>query len=140
MRLNHIAFRVRNIEKMMAFYCEQLGFTKAFDILNDDGTLRIVYIHISDGQYLELCLNGAKRPDFDDQTDMGVRHICFTVADIQATRADLLSKGVVFDSEVLHMRDENLAMYLFDPEKNKIEIVQTGKNSPQFKFEEKLGV
>ncbi len=140
MRFNHIAIRVKDIETMLTFYCDKLGFSKAFRIPNDDGSLRIVYIHISEGQYLELCLDGLKRPSFDDRKDIGFRHICFTVDDIYATRDKLISKGIVIDSEVLHMRDNNLAMYLFDPEKNKIEIVQTGENSPQFKFQKKLNI
>jgi catechol 2,3-dioxygenase-like lactoylglutathione lyase family enzyme len=68
-----------------------------------------VYVHISDGQYLELCLNGSNPRDFNDQTDLGVRHICFTVEDIQKTYHELTQKGVVFDSEILNMCDKNLA-------------------------------
>ncbi len=135
MRFNHIALRVNDLDKMLVFYCQKLGFEEAFRINNDDGSLRIVYIHISEGQYLELCLNGSNRPSFDDQSDLGFRHICFTVDNIHQTRKKLIDKGVVLDSEILEMRDNNLAMYLFDPEKNKIEIVQTGVNSPQFKFQ-----
>jgi lactoylglutathione lyase len=140
MRFNHIAIRVRNIDAMLTFYCKKLGLKEAFRIFNDDGSLRIVYVHISDGQYLELGLGGAQRPPFDDQKDIGVRHICFTVDDIHATRDELTTKGVVFDSEILQMRDNNLAMYLFDPEKNKIEIVQTGTDSPQYAFQKELGL
>lgn len=140
MRFNHIALRVKNIDAMLDFYCQKLGFTEAFRINNDDGSLRIVYVHISDGQYLELCLNGSNPREFDDQTDLGVRHICFTVEDIQKTYEELTLKDVVFDSEILNMRDRNLAAYLFDPEGNKIEIVQTGMDSPQFEFERKLKV
>lgn len=137
MRLNHIAIRVRDIQTMLDFYCQKLGFEEAFRIFNDDDSLRIVYIHISEGQYLELCLNGTNRPTFDDQLNLGIRHICFTVDDIAETRRSLMQKGIVFDSEILKMRDKNLAMYLFDPEGNKIEIVQTGLQSPQFEFQKK---
>ena len=69
--------------------------------------------------------------------NIGFRHICFTVADIHKTRKSLNEKGVIFDSEILSMRDKNLAMYVFDPENNKIEIVETGVNSPQFRFQKK---
>jgi lactoylglutathione lyase len=138
MRLNHIAIRVKNIEAMLGFYCQKLGFEEAFRIFNDDQSLRLIYVHISEGQYLELCLNGLDKPAFDDQTSLGVRHFCFTVEDIAQTRAELIKKGVIFDSEILEMRDKNLAMYVFDPEGNKIEIVQTGTQSPQFKFEKNL--
>lgn len=138
MRFNHIALRVKNIEPMLSFYCQKLGFEEAFRIFNDDGSLRIVYIHISENQYLELCVGGLKRTSFDDQKDLGFRHICFTVDDIATTRKNLINKGVIFDSEILSMRDNNLAMYLFDPEENKIEIVQTGNSSPQFRFQREM--
>lgn len=120
---------------MLSFYCDKLGFEEAFKILNDDGSLRIVYVHISDGQYIELCTNGEAKPAFDDKKDLGMRHFCFTVDDIEQTRKDLTAKGVNFDSPILEMRDNNLAMYLFDPEGNKIEIVETGKDSPQYLFQ-----
>jgi len=135
MRFNHIALRVQNIDIMLDFYCQKLAFEEAFRIFNEDGSLRIVYVHISDGQYIELCLLGIDKPDFDDQTSLGFRHICFTVDDITKTQANLIERGVVIDSEILNMRDKNQAMYLFDPEGNKIEIVQTGIDSPQYRFQ-----
>jgi len=135
MKFNHIALRIKDIDNMLDFYCTKLGLAEAFRIHNDDGSLRIVYLHISDGQYLELCLGGSNRPKFDDQNDLGVRHICFVVDDIQKTRRELLAAGVLIDSPILTMRDHNLAMYLFDPEQNKIEIVQTSVDSPKFGFE-----
>ncbi len=135
MRFNHIALRVRDIDSMLDFYCRKLGFEESFRIFNDDGSLRIVYIHLADGQYLELCLGGQARPEFDDQNSLGVRHICFTVQDLEETKRELEAKGVVFASDILTMRDHNSAAYLFDPEKNKIELVQTSPDSPQYKFE-----
>lgn len=135
MKFNHIALRVQDMDAMLDFYCKKLGFEEAFRIFNDDGSLRIVYVHISDHQYIELCNKGTQKPAFDDQIDVGFRHICFVVEDIQATCSELEKKGVAFDSEIMNMRDNNQAMYLFDPEKNKIEIVQTGKESPQFAFQ-----
>lgn len=130
-----MAIRVKDIEKMLKFYCGGMGMEEAFRIHNDDGSLRIVYVHISDGQYLELCLGGDERPAFDDKKSLGVRHICFTVDDLTKTKRELETRGVKFDSEIMLMKDKNLAAYLFDPEGNKIEMVQTGEESPQYKFE-----
>lgn len=135
MRFSHLAIRVKDINKMLDYYCRGLGFEEAFRILNDDGSLRIVYVHISEGQYLELCLGGDKRVDFDDKKTLGVRHICFTVDDISKAKEEMEARGVVFDSEIMLMKDKNLAVYLFDPEGNKIEIVQTMPDSPHYKFE-----
>lgn len=135
MRLSHIALRVSDIDKMLQFYCNGLGLKEAFRIKNDDGSLRIIYIHISNGQYMELCLGGTKRLPFDDQKNVGMRHISFTVENLDETKKLLEQLGIVFDSEIIKMRDNNLAAYLFDPEGNKIEMVEISKDSPQYIFE-----
>jgi catechol 2,3-dioxygenase-like lactoylglutathione lyase family enzyme len=135
MRFGHVAIRVKDVDKMLDFYCRGLGFDEAFRINNDDGSLRIVYLHISDGQYLELCLGGDARPGFDDQKSLGVRHISFTVEDLAKLKKEVEKRGVVFDSEILKLRDNNLTVFLFDPEGNKLEIVQTQPDSPHKKFE-----
>lgn len=137
MRLNHVALRVKDIDKILEYYCHGFGFEEAFRINNDDGSLRIVYLHISEGQYFELCLGGDERMDFDDKKSIGVRHICFTVDDIAKTKQEMEARGVVFDSEIMLMRDKNQAAYLFDPEGNKLEIVQVMPESANFMFEKK---
>ncbi len=135
MRFAHNAIRVKDINKVLNFYVTGFGFEEAFRITNEDGSLRIVYLHISEGQYLELCLGGGDRPQFDDKVSLGFRHLALTVNDITKTKKDLESRGVVFDSEIMKMKDQNLAVYLFDPEGNKIELVQTAPESPHFAFE-----
>lgn len=136
MRFGHVAIRVRDINKTLAFYCNGLGFKEAFRINNNDGGLRIVYVHISEGQYLELCLGGEDRPSFDDSKSIGVRHISFTVEDLVKTKKEMEDRGVVFDSEILDTRDHNKNFRLFDPEGNKLELVQTYPDSPHKKYEE----
>jgi lactoylglutathione lyase len=138
MKLGHIAIRVKDINKSLEFYCNGLGFREAFRIMNDDGSLRIVYVHIEDNQYLELCLGGNNIFHFDDKTSIGIRHICFVVDNLEKTKADIESKGIVFDSEILHMRDNNLSAYLFDPDGNKLELVEIKEDSPQYEFESAL--
>ena len=135
MRFGHNAIRVKDIDKMLEYYVNGFGFEEAFRIMNDDGSLRIVYIHISEGQYLELCLGGNEKPQFDDKESLGFRHVAFTVDDIVKTKAELENRGVVFDSEILDMKDNNLAAYLFDPEGNKIELVQVKPESQHTQFE-----
>lgn len=138
MRLGHVAIRVKDIERMLDFYCRGLGLSEAFRINNEDGSLRIIYIHVSEGQYLELCLGGEERPKFDDQKSLGVRHVSFTVADLAKYKKEVEDRGVVFDSEILKLRDNNLTVFLFDPEGNKLEIVETQPESPHKKFETTL--
>ena len=135
MRFNHVALRVKDIDKMLEFYCHGMGFSEAFRINNDDGSLRIVYVHISDNQFLELCLGGQNKSVFDDLYSVGTRHICFTVDDLEKIKKEMEERGVKFDSDILKTRDHNLNVWLFDPDGNKLEIVQTMPESPQAKFE-----
>lgn len=139
LRFGHVAIRVSNIDKALEFYSKGLGFEEAFKIQNDDGSLRIVYVHISNGQYLELCLGGeGKKPEFDDKKDVGVRHVSFTVDDLAKFKKEAEGRGVVFDSDILDTRDHNKNVWLFDPDGNKLEIVETHPESPHFKFEKNL--
>ncbi len=136
LRLGHVAIRVKDIAKALQFYCDGLGLIEAFRIHNDDDSLRIVYLHISENQYLELCLGGDERADFDDAKTLGVRHISFTVDDIEQFKSDAEQRGVVFDSEILKLRDNNLTAFLFDLEGNKLEIVEVSPDSPHQKFQD----
>jgi lactoylglutathione lyase len=138
MRFGHVALRIKDIDKMLDFYCDKLGLNEAFRINNEDGTLRIVYLHISNYQYLELCLGGETKKEFDDKFDLGVRHISFIVDDIIKTKTYLEEKGVVFETEILKLRDNNLTVFLFDPEGNKLEIVETKNDSPHFLFKNRI--
>ncbi len=134
MRFGHVAIRVRMVEEMLDFYCK-LGLKEAFRISNTDGSLRIVYLHISEKQYVELCLGGDEKPLFDDTKDVGVRHICFTVENLTESKKDMEKRGIKFDSEIIKLVDNNLAAYLFDPDRNKIELMEIRDDSPHKQFE-----
>lgn len=138
LRLGHVAIRIKDADTMLQYYINGLGLQEAFRIKNDDGSLRIVFLHIAEKQYLELCLGGDARSDFDDTKTLGVRHISFTVDNIETLKREAEARGVVFDSEILKLRDNNLTLFLFDPEGNKLEIVQTAEDSPHKQFEDSL--
>lgn len=138
MRFGHVAIRVKDIDKILRFYCAGLGLQEAFRINNEDGSLRIVYLHISNGQYLELCLGGKVRGKFNDQKSLGVRHICFTVDNLEQFKKGAEGRGVIFDSGILSTQDKNRFAYLFDPEGNKLEVTQITPDSPHHAYEKSL--
>lgn len=138
LRLGHVAIRVKDIEAALNFYCHGLGLEEAFRLNNDDGSLRIVFLHITENQYLEICLGGDQRAEFDDTKTIGVRHISFTVDNIEEFIKAAEDRGVIFDSEILKLRDNNLTVFLFDTEGNKLEIVQISPDSPHQKFQDSI--
>jgi len=77
-QLGHLAIRGRDPEALAAFYTRTLGFKEMFRMHWDDGRLRLIYLRISDDQYLEILPNGGGEgvppPDH-----MGVDHFCLTV-------------------------------------------------------------
>jgi catechol 2,3-dioxygenase-like lactoylglutathione lyase family enzyme len=42
----HVAYTVSDMEKALHFYCNQLGFQKAFEIRDDEGKPWINYIKV----------------------------------------------------------------------------------------------
>lgn len=71
----HLAFDVADMEKSLHFYCDILGFTRAFDIPNDQGEPWIEYIKVCEGQFIELFYGGQNKPGHVDRP-VGFSHLC----------------------------------------------------------------
>ncbi|CAN5140213.1 hypothetical protein BH10PSE9_BH10PSE9_02560 [soil metagenome] len=52
--LGHVAIKVKDIDRTLAFYTGLLGMQEMMRINKDDGSLWIVYLRISDTQFLEV--------------------------------------------------------------------------------------
>ena len=52
--LGHVALRVKNIDASLDFYTNRLKLKEMLRLLYDDGSLFLVYVRITDRQYLEL--------------------------------------------------------------------------------------
>lgn len=44
--ITHYGVKVKDMDRSVDFYTNILGFEEAFRIHNDDGSLRILYLHI----------------------------------------------------------------------------------------------
>ena len=129
--LGHLAFRVNDLDASLDFYA-RLGFPEMLRLLNDKGEPWIVYLRITDTQYLELFPggDGAKVPA-PERT--GLMHLCLTVEDIDQAEASLREVGV----ELMHPRSEtrgldgNRGMWIQDPDGHQIEIMEMAPNCIQ---------
>jgi sugar phosphate isomerase/epimerase/catechol 2,3-dioxygenase-like lactoylglutathione lyase family enzyme len=150
----HVALKVRDLNKQLAFYAGVLGFGEMFRLHSDDGKLFLVYLRINDRQYLELF------PDaIGDETPTpnarGYQHICLDVSDLDETVDKLLSRGArmclwhedlsgIFEvdgSAVTMGRDGNRQSWLKDPEGNRIELMELALGGMQYlAMEERLKV
>ena len=124
--IGHVAFNVQDLDAALDFYCKRLGFDEMFRLHKDDGTLWIVYLRVTDQQYLEL-FPRADAPEFGNR----YAHLCLEVSDIEAIVRELESSGVTITSAIKRGQDGNLQAWINDPAGNPIELMQVGAESMQ---------
>lgn len=125
--LAHTAFAVHDIDVALAFY-EKLGLSESFRLNREDGSLMLVYLHISGDRFLELFPNGPE-PAID--RTQSFRHICLQTDDLIGTVETLRSQGITIDREPKRGLDHNLQAWIKDPDGNAIELMQISDESPQ---------
>ncbi|ADU31997.1 VOC family protein [Evansella cellulosilytica] len=127
--IGHLALTVQNMEKSLHFYCDLLGFQRAFDIPDDKGNPWIEYIKVAPGQFIELFYGGEVPSPYADEK-IGFNHLCLEVNDIHEIADHLKSKGVTLDVEPNRGKDNNYQCWVKDPDGNRIEFMQLDPSSP----------
>ena len=123
--LGHTAFAARNVDETLRF-SGVLGIEEAFRLHNDDGSLMLVYLHVSGDRFIEI-FPGGPAPD----REQSFRHICLLTEDIGAAVERLRENDAPVDSEPLPGLDGNLQAWTHDPDGNQIELMQLSEDSPQ---------
>lgn len=127
--LAHVALKVKDMDRSLDFYVGKMGFPEMFR-LHRDGKLWIVYLRITDDQYLELFPDGAdERAPGRDAT--GVNHFCLGVDDIDVVVAGLKEAGIPLTAEKKMGADYNYQAWIEDPDGNRIELMQIMPNAMQ---------
>ena len=126
LRYDHVAITVSDMKKSIAFYRDILGFTVMGKLVLQDGNFLIVYLRTSNGAIVELfeyTEKGRPLPAVLDDHDMGYRHMCFMVDDVDEYSRYLKERGVEFLVEPKNASTTPLRLAFFkDPDGNKIEI------------------
>ncbi len=125
----HLAFQVSDMDLAVRFYEDGLGFKRKF-VLNDDaGKPWIVYLQVSDDQFLELFF--AHEPLVRSPGITGYQHLCIEVNDIGKVAADLIAKGIAIDHPITLGLDHNNQCWIHDPDGNRIELMEYGPDALQ---------
>ncbi len=128
--IGHVALKVADIERSLAFYRDTLGFAEMMRLNRDDGALWLVYLRITDTQFLELFPGGeGDRAPGSERT--AVNHFCLECNDLQATADALRAAGVKLTVEPKMGADNNWQCWIEDPDGNRIEFMQMAENSMQ---------
>lgn len=128
---SHIAFQVRDMDAMLAFYCDILGMKKKF-VLTTDDILDYAAEQAASGEtpsdeakaHIEAAKAMAGRP-LIVYVEMAPRQfIEFFYCYVETVYADLTDKGIVPDTPINLGPDYTKQFWIHDPEGNRIEIVE----------------
>jgi lactoylglutathione lyase len=128
--IGHVALKVADVGRSLEFYRDRLGFAEMMRLNNDDGSLWLVYLRITDTQFLELFPGGqgVRAPGFDVTA---INHFCLECDDLDATAARLRDAGVRLTVEPKMGLDHNRQCWIEDPDGNRIEFMQMSPKSMQ---------
>ncbi len=141
----HVAIKVKEEARTMAFYRDALGFEEMFRLNHADGRLWLAYLRITDTQYLEIFIDAdsdtAAKPGSN-----GIDHLCFQVEDIAAVAARVKAAGVVIrrwsearggqllpdpDPFPVLGQDGNMQFWAMDPDGIRLEFMEIAPDSLQ---------
>ncbi|CAG1003147.1 MAG: VOC family protein [Rhizobiaceae bacterium] len=128
--IGHVALKVADIERSLSFYRDRLGFEEIMRLDREDGSLWLIYLRITDTQFLELFPGGegARAPGPEHTA---INHFCLECSDLDATAAFLHAAGIVLTVEPKMGLDRNRQCWIEDPDGNRIEFMQMAPDAMQ---------
>jgi lactoylglutathione lyase len=128
--IGHVALKVVDLDRSLEFYRDTMGFAEMMRLNRDDGSVWLVYLRITDTQFIELFLHGeGDRAPGSGRT--AINHFCLECGDLDATAAALRAAGIKLTVEPKMGADHNRQCWIEDPDGNRIEFMQMGPNSMQ---------
>lgn len=129
--LAHVAIRVKNMQRSLDFYVGKLGFEEMMR-LDRDGKLFLIYLRITDTQYLELFPDGVGDRAAEREA-VGYNHLCLEVPDIEKSVQELEQLGIPLARPKIKAMDGNLQTWIEDPDGHRIELMQMAPECLQAK-------
>ena len=91
--IGHVALKVADIERSLQFYRDTMGFAEMMRLNRDDGALWLIYLRITDTQFLELFPEWRGTSARRMRAATAINHFCLECADLEATAAALCARG-----------------------------------------------
>jgi catechol 2,3-dioxygenase-like lactoylglutathione lyase family enzyme len=129
--LGHVAIKVTDLDRSLDYYVNKLGFPEMLRLKKDDGSVWLVYLRITDEQYLEV-FPGAENDRAPGWDANGMNHMCLTVDDIDAVLAQIDAMGLKLLLPLKTAIDGNRQAWLEDPDGNRIELMEMAPDSLQY--------
>ena len=135
--IGHVALKVVDLERSVSFDRDRLGFAEMMRLHHDDGSVWLVYLRITDTQFLEL-FPGGEGANAPGTEATAINHFCLESIDIDQTAAALREAGIALTVEPKTGRDNNRQCWIEDPDGNRIEFMQMSDGSMQAAAIERL--
>ena len=130
--LGHLALKVKDLDVSLDFWRDRVGLPEMHRLKRDDGTTWLVYLRITDTQFLEL-FPGAATDQAPGEEANGVLHLCLTIDDLDAEIARLAAAGVRIVSPVKGGLDGNRGAWIHDPDGNRVELMEMHPDCLQYR-------
>lgn len=127
--IGHVAIRVKDVERTLAFYVGRLGLKEMLR-LDRDGKLWLLYLRITDTQYLEVFPDGEGDRAAEREV-VGYNHICLEVPDIEVAVKELEAAGIPLIRPKILAADGNWQTWIEDPDGHRIELMQMSSDCLQ---------
>jgi glyoxylase I family protein len=118
--VEHIAIATTDPHRLAQWYIQQLNFSPLLDTGNT------VYIRAGNSVVLEF-VRAETTPPKPQIRDAGIRHIAFSVDDLETARAHLKAAGIDFEPEPIILPGIRLHFFR-DPESNYLHLVERKEN------------
>lgn len=128
--IGHVALKVADVERSIEFYRDRMGFAEMMRLNRDDGSLWLVYLRITDTQFIEL-FPGGEGDRAPGPERVAVNHFWLECTDIHATADALRAAGIALTVAPKLGADNNWQCWVEDPDGNRIEFMQMAKNAMQ---------
>lgn len=135
--LTHVAIKVADLDRTLDFYVNKLGFAEMLRLHKDDGDVWLVYLRITDDQFLEV-FPGAEGDRAPGWNANGMNHLCLAIDDVNALVAELEAAGIPLLLPLKRALDGNWQAWIEDPDGNRIELMQMDPDSLQLRAIERL--
>jgi lactoylglutathione lyase len=135
--IGHVAIRVKDIAASLEFYVGKLGFQEMLR-LDREGRLWLVYLRITDDQFLEIFPDGTGDRAAEREV-VGYNHMCLTVPDIEQTVRELEALGIPLIRPKVLAADGNWQTWIEDPEGHRIELMQMDSDCLQVRAIRRMG-
>lgn len=128
--IGHIALKVHDLDRSLDFYRDKLGFDEMMRINYPDGRLWLVYLRITDTQFIEI-FPGAENERAPGWDGNAITHVCLEVDDLDAVVEQVEKAGIKLLIEKKIAGDGNRQAWIEDPDGNRIEFMQMLPGSMQ---------